>query len=155
VFRQFAAAAGLHLTPRSVRSLAPPKPDLSCRIDGDPIYFEITRMSHARSADAMGRHLSALSKGIASRPPAADTYDDRAALRDAISRKEMRTYATDGCRLGLLVWVDGVYHPSGMPAAWARTILAEMGPAGRWTEIWVFDRSLNRVLGLWRQSVRQ
>jgi hypothetical protein len=155
LFRQFAAAAGLAVQAGSLRSLAPPRPDISCRIDGDPTYFEMTRMRHPRSANKMGRHLSEITKGIPSPPPAPDTYDDRAALRDAIARKSAKAYATGDRRLGLLVWADGVCHPAGMPASWARSILADTGPRSRWSEIWVFDRPGNRVVASWGQSRRK
>jgi hypothetical protein len=155
MFRQFVAAGGLNLQEKSLRSLAPPRPDISCRIDGDSSYFEITRMRHPRSANQMGRHLSEIKRAIPSRPPAPDTYDDRAALRDAIARKSTKAYATGDRRLGLLVWADGVYHPAGMPASWARSILADIGPGSRWSQIWVFDRPGNRVVASWRQRRRK
>ena len=152
VLRRAATVAGLPLMRRSVRSLVPPRPDVSCRIAGRPTYFEITRMAHAGSANAMGRHLSELRRRDAAQPLAPDTYDDRMALRDALARKATKRYIVGKRPLCLLVWVDGVFHPQGMPPAWADAILREVGPASRWSRILVFDRPRDRIVASWSRD---
>lgn len=62
VFRRFAAVSGLNLNLKSIRTVKSPRPDISSRIDQAPYYFEVTRMAHRRSANAMGRHLSQLAR---------------------------------------------------------------------------------------------
>ena len=151
-FRRFADVAGLNLKMRSLRSPEEPKPDISCRVDGVPVFFELTRMRHLGSANAMGRHVSELGRGLQSAPPGVDTYDDRAALKDALDRKAKKHYDTGIRPICLLIRIDGVFHPSGMPASWARPILAAVGPHSRWREIWLFDEARNTVIACWRQS---
>jgi len=46
VFLNFAMKAGLKLDSNSVQTEVPPLPDISCRIDGLPHYFELSRMVH-------------------------------------------------------------------------------------------------------------
>jgi hypothetical protein len=57
VFEEFATVAGLAIDPGSIRSEAPPLPDISCRIGGDTRYFELTRAANQGIADEVGRLL--------------------------------------------------------------------------------------------------
>jgi hypothetical protein len=150
VLRAAAIAGRVELNLRSLRSLSPPKPDVSCRINGTPVYVELTQMAHARSANQMAAHVAALNRG-SDPAPLIDTYDDRAALRDALRRKAGKHYDSAGRPLYLLVWIDGFFHPGGMPSPWARRILRAQGPESRWSTIWVYDATRKRLVAQWQR----
>ena len=149
VFRHFAALSGLNINPRSIRSGRPPRPDISCRVGQTPHYFEVTRMVHEGSANAMGHHLSKIARIGTAPALAADSYDDRAALGEAIERKARANYDIDGRPIGLLIFIDGIFHPPYMPPEWARAVLEERGPKERWTGIWLYDAVDDRVVASW------
>jgi hypothetical protein len=149
IFRRFVRAAGLHVEPRSVRSSKPPNPDISCRLDDIPYYFELTRMVHPGSAELMGRHLSQLGRTGSAPSLGFDTYDDRAALRETIERKASKTYQTHGRPVMLLIYIDGALHPPRMLPALASTILEEQGPKRHWAGIWLYDDAVMDVIARW------
>lgn len=107
IFRRFVRAVNLPINPWSVRSLKPPFPDISCRLNGVPHYFELTRMVERAFANSMGHHLSQLTR-TGSVAPLADIYDDRAALKETIERKARKTYQRLGRPVALLIYIDGV-----------------------------------------------
>lgn len=148
IFRRFLRAADLQANPRSVRSPKPPRPDISCRLDGIPYYFELTRMVYRASANSMGHHLSKLTRSE-SAAPVADIYDDRAALKETLQRKDRKTYQSSGRPVALLIYIDGVFHPPKMPSAWAGTILRDEGAKGPWAGIWLYDVAYDRVIANW------
>jgi hypothetical protein len=152
IFRRFAGASGLSINLKSVRSRKPPRPDISCRLRETPFYFEITRMAHQGSANAMGHHLSELARKGTAPALAPEPYDDRAALREAIERKAAGKYQTDGRPIGLLVFIDGVFHPPHMPAPWARAVFEEKGPMERWNGIWLYDAVYDTVVASWPRN---
>ncbi len=152
VFNAFVVAADLGVNRRSIRSTQPPYPDVSCRVDGVPQYFELTRMVHQGSANEMGRHLSRLSRKGSDPGPGVDSYDDRAALRETITRKASKTYETRGRPSSLLIFVDGVLHPPKMPPVWARSVLQDEGPRSHWSAIWVYDAASDRIITSWRRE---
>src|SRR5687767_1689314 len=92
IFRSFVKAAGLSIDLRSVRSPKEPLPDISCRLNGVPSYFELTRMAHRKTASARGYHLNQLARTGAAPPLPADIYNDRTALRETIGRKTSKKY---------------------------------------------------------------
>jgi hypothetical protein len=150
VFQRFALAAELAVS--SIESSAPPHPDISCRVAGVPHYFELTRMVHPGSADLMGDHLSQLERLGSAPPLPVDSYDDRMALRVTIERKANKTHQTGGWPFVLVIYIDGVYHPAGMPAAWAKSIFASEGPKRHWSEIWLYDAVRNIVVAHWSRT---
>ncbi len=152
VFLQFAAKSGLNIEARSIRSRKSPRPDISCRVAQVPHYFEVTRMAHQGSANVIGYHLSELRRKRTASPLAPDFYDDRAALRQAIERKAASKYETDGRPIGLLIFIDGVFHPPKMPTPWARAILEEKGPTERWNGIWLYDAVNEKVVASWSRN---
>jgi hypothetical protein len=109
-------------------------------------------MAHQGSANAMGRHLSQLARNGTAPNLAPDSYDDRAALREAIERKAAGRYETDGRPLGLLIYIDGLFHPPHMPMRWARAVFEEKGPTARWTGIWLYDAVYNTVVASWSRN---
>jgi hypothetical protein len=133
----------------SIESSAPPHPDISCSVAGVPHYFELTRMVHPRSANLMGNHLSRLDRLGSAPPLLADSYDDRMALRLTIERKADKAHQTDGRPFVLVIYIDGVYHPAGMPAPWAQSIFASEGPQRHWSEIWLYDVVRNVIVAHW------
>ena len=145
ILAELASRADLAIPRQTVRSLHPPRPDLSCRLAGVPIYVEVTRLSQ------QGLN-SSLAKAYRTGVSEVLVYDDRAALRQTLSRKAERTYAVGARPLALLVWIDGIYHPEGMPPSWASTILQEVGPASRWVHIWVYDQPRQRVVATWARD---
>ena len=154
VFRRFVKAAGLSVGPRTVRSLKPPRPDICCGLGGVPYYFELTRMLHGGTAARIGRHLSQLSRTGSAPPLGMDSYDDRAALRDAVKRKGRRKYQTSGRPVALLIYIDGVFHRPGMPSHWAQPILEEEGPKQQWAGIWLYDDFRGRVVAKWLRELQ-
>lgn len=148
IFRRFVRAADLEINPRSARSLKPPRPDISCRLNGIPYYFELTRMVHRAFANSMGHHLSQLTRS-GSAAPVADIYDDRAALKETIQRKDRKTYQSSGRPVALLIYIDGVFHPPKMRSAWARPILGDEGPKRHWAGIWLYDVAYDRIIASW------
>ena len=152
IFRRFSAAARLRVHPRSVRSCTPPRPDISCRIAGVPQYFELTRIAHRGSANAMGHYLSQLTRTGSAAPLGADCYDDRVALREAVARKARKNHQTGRRPSSLLIYIDGVFHPPRMPPEWARTILEAEGPTRRWSGIWLYDAACDRIIASWQQE---
>jgi hypothetical protein len=103
---------------------------ISCRVAQTPHYFELTRMADRGSANVMGHHLSELSRKGTAPALAADCFDHRGRLREAIERKARKKYETDGRPIGLLVFIDSVFHPPHMPPEWAQGILEEKGAEG-------------------------
>jgi hypothetical protein len=154
VFRCFVKAAGLPINPRSIRSPREPRPDISCRLDGQPHYFELTRMTHRNIANARGHHLDQLALTGSAPPLGADIYNDRTALRQTIERKANKKCGTFGHPRALLIYLDGVFHLPKMPPSWARTILEDEGPNRHWVGIWLYDAVYDRVLASWRRSER-
>jgi hypothetical protein len=149
VFCRFMKAAGLSINPRSIRSPQEPRPDISCRLDGQPYYFEVTRMTHRNIANARGHHLDQLAHTGSAPPLGADIYNDRTALKQTIERKARKKYKTSGRPLALLIYLDGVFHPPKMPPSWARTILEEEGPNRNWVGIWLYDAVYDRIVASW------
>ena len=139
VFHHFVKAAALSINAHSIRSPREPYPDISCRLNGQPYYFELTRMTHHDIANARGHYLSQLAHTGSAPPLRADIYDDRTALRQTIKRKAIKKYKTLGRPLALLIYLDGVFHPPKMPPSWARTILEDEGPSRHWVGIWLYD----------------
>jgi hypothetical protein len=82
-------------------------------------------------------------------PLPVNVFDHRGELRDAIDGKASKYYEKDGRPTGLLIYMDGVFHPSHMPQEWARTILEEKGPKERWIGILVYDSVANLVVASW------
>jgi hypothetical protein len=119
---------------------------------GVPHYFELTRMVHRGSANLMGHHLSQLDRLGSAPPLPADTYDDRMALREAIERKADKTHHAGGRPFVLVIYIDGVLHPPGMPAAWAQSIFASEGPQRHWSELWLYDAVRNVVVAHWSRT---
>lgn len=152
IFRRFAVVSGLNINLKSVRSRKPPRPDISCRLGETPFYFEITRMAYQGSANAMGHHLSQLARKGAAPALAPEPYDDRGALREAIKRKAAVKYETDDRPIGLLVFIDGVFHPPRMPAPLARAVFEENGPSERWNGIWLYDAVYDTVVARWSRN---
>jgi hypothetical protein len=149
VFGKFAKAACLFVAPGSVRSVKPPRPDISCRLDGVTYYFELTRMLHAGTAARIGRHLRELSTTGRAAPLGLDSYDDRAALREAVKRKDRPKHQTGGGPVALLIYIDGVFHPPGMLSEWAQTILNCEGPKTHWAGIWLYDVVRGQIVAKW------
>ena len=149
VFQRFALAAQLAVS--NIESCAPPHPDISCCVAGVPHYFELTRMVHPGFADLMGDHLSQLDRLGSAPPLPMEPYDDRMALRLTIERKANKTHQTDGRPFVLVIYIDGVYHPPGMPAGWAQSIVASEGPKRHWSEIWLYDSVRNIIVAHWFQ----
>jgi hypothetical protein len=97
----------------------------------------------------MGHHLSRLSRTGSGPPLDADIYDSRAALRETIKRKATKEYQTSGRSVALLIYIDGIFHPPKMLAAWGQRILDDEGPKQRWAVIWVYDAVYDRVMASW------
>jgi hypothetical protein len=106
-------------------------------------------MVHPASANVMGHHLARLSRFGSATPLGLDSYDDRAALRETIERKAKKNPEKSRRPVGLLIYIDGVFHPAGMPSVWARTILSSYGPQQRWTEIWLYDAARDLIVAQW------
>ena len=87
VFIEFAAAAGLNLDKESVRSAEPPEPDISCRVDGEERYFELTRVSDQNLANAFGETMTELKMGAESSVSRVVSYSDQDAVESAVKRK--------------------------------------------------------------------
>jgi hypothetical protein len=106
-------------------------------------------MLHEGTAARMGRHLSQLSKTGSAPPLGFDSYDDRAALRDAVKRKARPKYQTAGRPVALLIYIDGALHPPGMLSDRAQMILEEEGPKQQWAAIWLYDAFCGRIVAKW------
>jgi len=100
----------------------------------------------------MGHHLSQLSRTGSAPPLDADIYDSRAALRETIKRKDIKEYQTSGHSVALVIYIDGVFHPPKMIAAWGQRILDNEGPKQRWSEIWVYDAVYDHVIASWPRT---
>jgi len=146
VFGEFAAVAGLAIDHGSIRSEAPPLPDISCRIGGATRYFELTRAANQGIADEVGRLLvkgRKAGEGGVGRP---QVYNDEKTLRAAVERKAAAKHETDGAPLDLIVYYDGVFHP--VPSFdWVesafRSLQAEY--RHRWGTIWLYDRTTKQI----------
>jgi len=108
-------------------------------------------MVHPGSANRIGRSLAEATRKGGSFHLGPDSNDDRHALRETINRKAEKSYQSDGCHLGLLIYLDGVFHPTGMPQEWAERILGELGPPSRWDSIWLYDAATDRVIARWQR----
>jgi hypothetical protein len=147
VFEEFATVAGLAIDPGSIRSEAPPLPDISCRIGGDTRYFELTRAANQGIADEVGHLLvkgRKTGKGGVGRP---QVYNDAKTLRAAVERKAAAKHKTHGARLDLIVYYDGAFHP--VPSFdWVestfRSLQAEY--RHRWGTLWLYDRTTKQIL---------
>ena len=109
-------------------------------------------MVHKGSANRVGCLISELAQKGTAWAITPEFYDDRAALSETIKRKAAKTYETDGCPIGLLVYIDGVLHPPCMPEIWAQAVVREEGPKWRWNSIWLYDVVCDKVIASWDGS---
>jgi hypothetical protein len=147
VFLQFAEAAGFAVEPASVRPQQPPFPDISCRIDGQLRYFELTRAADQAIADDVGRLIVEERRTGIGGVGEFHVYDDRATLRETVERKARKDHQTDGHPLDLLIYYDGVFNAVATfrhLEATFRELQAEYRQ--RWRGIWLYDSSSGRVL---------
>lgn len=148
IFRQFAEAVGLAVGLDSICSQSPPLPDISCEIDGQPRYFELTRVADQSISNDVGNLLKEARKTGVGGVGEAHVYDDRAMLRDTVERKAAAKHETKGDRFDLLLYYDGVFHAVTTfrhIEATFRELQARY--SGRWAAIWLYDRSSRRFLG--------
>jgi hypothetical protein len=147
IFKDFVRAAGLHVLLGSIHSKEPPLPDISCELDGQLHYFELTRASDQKIANDVGALLKNTYKTGTGGVGQAMSYDDREMLRTAIERKNNKTYKTNGAPIDLLVYYDGVTSPSPLPDLIDETFRSlQTESQTQWNKIWLYDWPNNRIL---------
>jgi hypothetical protein len=151
VFLEFAVVAGLNVDPDSVRSTDPPEPDISCRIDGEDRYFELTRVSVQHLADSIGQTLTAIKKGAPIPTGQVASYSSRESVASAIGKKAGKNHETGDSRFDLLVYSDGVLHPPVRIDLVRDTMkVVEVEHSGKWGQIWLYDAAAKHLV--WPES---
>jgi len=147
VFSDFVIEAGLDVAPDSIRSEEEPLPDISCRMNGQLHYFELTRVSDQSIANEVGALLSTARRTGKGGVGRAMSYDDRQMLREAIERKIGKTYKTKGAPFDLLVYYDDAVSPSPLPDL-IDSIFRELQNEfhQRWNKIWLYDWPNKQVM---------
>jgi hypothetical protein len=150
IFTQFIENAGLPVDPNSISSERPPKPDLSCLIEGERHFFEMCEVTDeglaARFTQAIKTMLTTGGFFRQDRP-----------LLKVFEQKAKKAYETNGGKLEILVYYDRQTPP---PAGGllestqhqlhliARSMLSE-----RWSRLWIYDVTGREVLWMADQSM--
>jgi len=132
---------------KSIQSHDPPEPDISCTVDGEKWFFELTRAADQEIADDVGRLLKQTARDGVGGAGDAHVYNDGQILKTAIEKKAAKHHETGGVPLHLLIYYDGVFHAIGRlsivePAF--RKLSAEYRE--RWARIWLYERQSKQVL---------
>lgn len=146
IFKLFVESIPLSVDPNSIQSLQPPMPDISCSINGQKHFFELTRGADQGIADDIGK--------LASSTNTTDVgefrcFNDEHILVEAVEKKASKQYETNGCPVDLLVYFDGLFHYPGYMAT------SELQPTldslqerfkNKWRHIWFYDYANNEHL---------
>ena len=151
VFFAFAADAGLDLDEQSVRSAEPPEPDIFCCIGEEARYFELTRVSDQRLANAVGGTLAAVRRGAESAASDVVSFSDKEAVKSAIKKKAEKEHKTGSVRFDLLLYCDGLFHPQ-VNVDFVRDVLRQLEEkyGERWHSVWLYDVVEKRIV--WPES---
>jgi hypothetical protein len=149
VFLEFAKAASISIDTSTVENCNPPKPDIRCNCDGEPVYFELSRILDAYMQDRR-------KKAIKNAPAQVSVDASRAGLpeRDRLQEKLSISYQTEGIPLELVLYYDAE-HPmvlGGIPPVdfdWLASqvmvpLLTPMPSHIR--RVWVFEHYRNSVI---------
>ena len=147
VFSEFASAAGIDIEEDSIQSENPPYPDISCRVNGETWYFELTRVADQGLANEMGHVFSTARKTGISPVGKAVSYSDKEAVLEAVAKKARINHKVNGCRFDLLLYSDGLYHPC-VEITFVRSdlLMLEDEFKGKWNSIWLYDKPESKVL---------
>jgi len=149
IFTDFAKAANtvadFSVNLESVKSEEPPKPDISCTIDGQRNYFEMTEITDqglARNVSISIKKMKITGRFFSQDEP----------LIKAFSSKAKKTYPPLDGPLELLAYYDKQYPPPTnlIQESTLNTlclIIRDMTIFGPWSRLWIYDQWNKNILG--------
>ena len=145
IFLDFAAVAGLQIEPGTVRTLKPPKPDISCRIANQLHYFELCEITDRGVARR-------LAKALREMKITGGFFSQTEPLVQTFVGKAGKNYNVHGQPLELLAYYDKQLPPPNDCESFIERnvgLISEgMGIRGPWTRLWVYNANNKRVLWL-------
>jgi len=150
VFLEFAQAAQLGVDSESIVSPDEPKPDVLCRLDGEPVYFELGRL-----LDQTLPRLRLEMMRVAPQQVQMDVMNARLPERVMLEQKLGKNYDTDGVPVELLLYYD--FDESNLLLADFPVMPAELKARHVWEpllaahpgifrRVWVFERYRKALL---------
>lgn len=141
-FLGFIEAAEIGIDLDSPANEKPPRPDISCTIDGDPYFFElgeVTDQSLARDVSMSARDGEDGDGGF---------FDEDEPLLRIIRKKTLSTYQTGGAPLDLVLHYDkqSPISPAECLRRHETDIAAALIPTGPFSRIWIYDSWTHLVL---------
>jgi hypothetical protein len=114
----------------SIKNEPPPKPDISCRLNGKECFFELTEITDEKVARIAWEHL----KGC--------FFSQDEPLIRTFAKKEKKTYEGLTGDLHLLAYYDKQVAPIGRVVVAGGIVtltMQRMIGDGPWVSIWIFD----------------
>ena len=145
-FNGFVSASGLKVDPGTAKNEKPPLPDISCKIDDAPYFFELGEVTDEELAEQVG-----ISKRTQADGDGGFFGEEKPLLR-MVSKKAESTYSTGGVPLDLVLHYDKQYPfvPSDYLNRYEADIAAAMTPNGPFSRIWIYDSWTKSVL--WKRG---
>ncbi len=134
-FRGFIDATGLPVDRATVACLDPPYPDIGCRIDSSPYFFELGEITDEGLARRVSESLKAGKVTVG-------WHSQTAPLTSILASKAQKAYETDGAPLGLLLyyWKQAPSDPLVQKVlSELRPVVGQMLSSGPFSRIWVYD----------------
>jgi hypothetical protein len=150
IFAQFAEVAGLQVEPASITSERPPKPDVSCLIEGEPHYFEMCEVTDEGLAARITQSIKTMSI-------TAGFFRQDGPLLKVLEDKAQKDYETNEGKLELLIYYDRQSSPpnGGLRESTQRQLhlIAKTMLSERWSRMWIYDANEHEVLWMADRSM--
>jgi hypothetical protein len=151
IFRLFAAVAstdaGVRIDLGSIKNELPPKPDISCTIDGERHYFELREIVDAGLARITGTAIKEMRITVGS-------FSQDEPLLNAFSVKSTKKYDVSDGKLELLAYYEKQSPPpeellgrSTLTTLYWKT--EDMTTLGPWYRLWIYDVCNKRILAVY------
>lgn len=146
IFQRFASAAGQRAEHGSINSERPPKPDISCIIEGVKHHFELGEITDQGLA-------SRLAQALREMRITGGFFSQDKPLLSLISQKATKNYGDLEGPLDLVLYYDKQYPPP--EGGLTEFTLAKLEQhalemlAGAWSRIWIFDNWNQQILATW------
>ena len=146
-FNGFVSASGLKVDPGTAKNEKPPLPDISCKIDDAPYFFELGEVTDEELAEQVG-----ISKRTQADGDGGFFGEEKPLLRMVSKKAESTTYSTGGVPLDLVLHYDKQYpfDPAYYLERYEADIAAAMTPNGPFSRIWIYDSWTKSVL--WKRG---
>ena len=134
IFRAFASVANLGIDESSVVSGSPPHPDIGCKIEGNPCWFELGEVISKEVAEKIN-------------PTRRDSEErfsvsQESALCGIVKKKKAKSYETHGAPVNLILHFDLRFGSSGVVAGLIDKnigCLRTLVTTGPFARVWVYD----------------